>query len=73
MCFKQEHAATITNFHFKLSDLILIQNTTIEKSLNHKMHVRYLGLLIVISCNRGSMYIVVELNGSVFDCTIATF
>ena len=49
MHFEQEHAATITDFDFTLGDLILIQNTAIEKSLNHKMRMRYLGPLIIIS------------------------
>ena len=65
--------ATITDFDFKLSDLILIQNTAIEKSLNRKMCARYLGPLIVISQNRGGTYIIAELDGSVLDCPVATF
>ena len=48
ICFKQEHATTITDFNFKLGDLILVRNTAIEKSLNHKMCARYLSPLIVI-------------------------
>ena len=71
--FEQEYAATVTNFYFKLGDLILFWNTAIEKSLNHKMHARYLGLSIVISCNRGSAYIHAELNGSVFNCAVTAF
>ena len=50
---------------------MLIRNTAIEKLLNCKMHTRYLSPLIVISCNKG--YIVVELDGSVFDHPIAVF
>ena len=49
ICFEQEHAATIVKYDFKLGDLVLIRNTVIEKSLNRKMRVRYLGPLIVIS------------------------
>ena len=71
--FEQEDSSTITNYNFKLGDLVLIQNTAIEKSLNHKMCTRYIGPLIVISQNRGSVYIISELNGSVFNCPIATF
>ena len=71
--FEQEHAATIVKYDFTLSDLILIRNTAIEKSLNHKMHARYLGPLIVISQNKGGAYIVAELDGSIFDCPIAAF
>ena len=71
--FEQEHAATIVKYDFKLGNLILIRNTTIEKSLNRKMHVRYLSPLIVISQNKGGGYIISELNGSVFDHPIAAF
>ena len=46
--FKQEHAATIIKYDFKLGNLVLIRNTAIEKSLNHKMHARCLGPLIII-------------------------
>ena len=36
ICFEQDHASTITDYNFKLGDLVLIQNTAIEKSLNQK-------------------------------------
>ena len=52
---------------------MLIRNTAIEKSLNCKMRVRYLGPVIIISQNKGGAYIVAELDGSVFDCPIAAF
>ena len=71
--FEQEHAATIVKYNFTIGDLVLIRNTAIEKSLNRKMRVRYLGLLIVISQNKGGTYIVSELDGSVFDCPITAF
>ena len=47
--FKQEHSSTLTNYNFKLRDLVLIRNMAIEKSLNHKMQARYISPLIVIS------------------------
>ena len=73
ICFEQEHTSTITNYNFKLGDLVLIQNTAIEKSFNHKIRARYIGPLIVISQNRGGVYIISELNSSVFDQPITTF
>ena len=73
ICFEQEHAATIVEYNFKLGDLVLIRNTTIEKSLNRKMRARYLSPVIVISQNKGGAYIVSELDGSVFDHPIAAF
>ena len=71
--FEQEHLSTITDYNFKLGDLVLIQNTAIEKPLNRKMRARYIGPLIVISRNKGGVYIISELNGSVFDRPIAAF
>ena len=71
--FEQEHAATIVKYDFKLGNLVLIRNTAIEKSLNCKMHVRYLGPLIVILQNKGGAYIISELDGSVFNRPIAAF
>ena len=71
--FEQEHSSTITDYNFKLRDLVLIRNTAIEKSLNRKMHARYISPLIVISWNKGGAYIISELNGSVFDRPITTF
>ena len=35
--FKEDYANTIHNFNFKLGDLVLVWNTTIEKALNRKM------------------------------------
>jgi hypothetical protein len=40
-------------------------NTQIEKSLNKKMHARYIGPLIVVSRNYGGAYILAELDGTV--------
>ena len=71
--FEQEHAATIIKYDFKFGDLVLIRNTAIEKSLNHKMCARYLSPLIIILQNKGGAYIVSELNGSVFGWPIAAF
>ncbi len=71
--FKRDHTNTIKDFNFKLGDLVLMRNTAIEKALNRKMRPRYLGPLIVISCNRGGAYILAELDGSLFDRPTATF
>ena len=48
---------TIHNFNFKLGNLILVRNTAIEKALNRKMQLQYLGPLIVISRNKRGMYV----------------
>ena len=70
--FKKEHAHTMKDFDFKLGDLVLVRNTAIEKALNRKMHAGYLGPLIILSQNKG-VYIVAELDSSVFDTPVAAF
>jgi hypothetical protein len=50
-----------------------MRNTQIEKSLNEKMHARYIGPLIVVSRNYGSTYILAELDGTVLHHPIAAF
>ena len=71
--FEQKHSHTMHNYDFKLGDLVLIRNTAIEKVLNRKMRARYLGLLIVISKNKGGAYIVAELDGLIFNRPVAAF
>ena len=71
--FKRDHSASIRDFDFKIGDLVLVRNTAIEKALNRKMRARYLSPLIVISRNKGGVYIVSELDGSVLDRPIAAF
>jgi hypothetical protein len=71
--FEEEHSATIKDYNFKLGDLVLIRNTAIEKALNRKMRPRYTGPLIVISRNKGSAYILAELDGSLLDRPVAAF
>jgi hypothetical protein len=50
-----------------------MHNTQIEKSLNKKMHARYIGPLIVVSRNYGGAYILAELDGTVLHRPIAAF
>jgi hypothetical protein len=35
--FERQHKNTINNYNFKLGNLVLVQNTAIEKALNCKM------------------------------------
>ena len=73
MRFEKEHSNTIKDFNFKLGDLVLIQHMAIEKALNRKMRPRYQGPAIVISRNRGSAYIIAELDSTLADRPVATF
>jgi hypothetical protein len=55
--FEQDHLHTLKDFDFQRGSLVLMRNTQIEKSLNKKMRARYIGPLIVVSCNYGGAYI----------------
>ena len=50
-----------------------MRNTKIEKSLDKKMKLRYLGPLIVVSRTKRGAYIVCELDGAVLHNPIAQF
>ena len=71
--FEQDHANIVKDFNFQPGNLVLAHNTAIEKALNHKMCARYLGPLVVISQNKGKVYILTELDGSVLDQPVTTF
>jgi hypothetical protein len=71
--FEQQHLRTLKDFNFQRGSLVLMCNTLIEKSLNKKMHTRYIGPLLLVSCNYGSAYILSELDGTALHCPIATF
>ena len=71
--FEKKHFRTIINYMFKRGDLVLMHNTRIEKSLNKKMKLWYLGPLIVVSRNKGGAYILCELDGSVLQNPIVRF
>ena len=73
ICFENEHAATIKDYNFKLSNLVLKCHMKIKKVLNTKMRPRYLGPLIIISHNKGGAYILAELNGTLYHRPITAF
>jgi hypothetical protein len=71
--FEREHAATIRDFNFKRSELVLIRNTAIEKALNRKMRPRYLGPMIIVARNKGGAYIICDLDGTLAHAPVAAF
>ena len=71
--FEHKHSATIQDFNFNRSDLVLIRNTAIEKALNCKMRPRYFRPMIVLSRDMGGAYIVCDLDGTLLHAPIAAF
>jgi hypothetical protein len=71
--FEQDHLRTLKDFDFQHGSLVLMRNTQVEKSLNKKMRARYIGPLIVVSCNYGGAYILAELDGTALHRPIAAF
>src|SRR6266404_5826487 len=71
--FEQEHSASIRDFNFQRGALVLVRNTAIEKALNRKMRPRYTGPMVVVSRNRGSAYILCELDGTLAHSPFAAF
>jgi hypothetical protein len=74
--FEQQHLCTLKDLNFQRSSLVLMRNTQIEKSLNKKMHARYIyiiGPLMVVLHNYGGAYILSKLDGTVLHHPIAAF
>jgi hypothetical protein len=71
--FTLKHPTKIKNYKFTAGNLVLVQNTAIEKSLDRKMRPQYLGPYIVISRNTGGAYILTEIDDTVLKNTISTF
>ena len=71
--FEKKHFQMIENYAFEQGDLVLVHNMKIEKSLDKKMKLRYLGPLIMVSRTKREVYIVCELDGAALHNLIVQF
>lgn len=71
--YERIHKATIKDYKFQPGDLVIIRNTRIEKSLNKKGLLRYLGPMIVVRRTRGGSYLLCEMNGAMWHGRVAAF
>lgn len=71
--YEQDNTSVIKDYHFNPGSLVLVQNTSVESSLDKKLKSRYTRPMIVIRCTCGGSYIVAEMNGAVLQSKIAMF
>jgi hypothetical protein len=71
--YERVHEHTIKDFNFQSGDLVLVRNTTVEKSLNTKMAIRYNGPMVVVRRTKGGSYLCCEMNGAMLQGKIAQF
>ena len=71
--FAECFAGTIQDHDFAVGSLVLVQNSRIEKELNRKTKLRYLGPMIVVHRTQGGTYILTEMDGTVSRLRYAAF
>lgn len=71
--YEEEFGSTIVDYDFKPGDLVLVRNTSVEKSLDRKMEQRYMGPMVVVRRTAGGSYLCCEMNGAMFHGKLAAF
>ncbi|KXN84949.1 hypothetical protein AN958_11891, partial [Leucoagaricus sp. SymC.cos] len=70
---EEEIKHKIMSNEVKPGDLVLVKNSSIEKSADRKMKPRYLGPMVVIQWYQGGAFLLAELDGSIWINKVAAF
>ncbi|KXN86674.1 hypothetical protein AN958_09812 [Leucoagaricus sp. SymC.cos] len=70
---EEEIKHKIMSNEVKPGDLVLVKNSSIEKSADRKMKPRYLGPTVVIQWYRGGAFLLAELDGSIWINKVTAF
>ncbi|KXN90897.1 hypothetical protein AN958_03428 [Leucoagaricus sp. SymC.cos] len=73
MHLEEEMKHKIISNEVKPGDLVLVKNSSIEKSADRKMKPRYLGPMVVIQWYRGGAFLLAEPDGSIWINKVAAF
>ncbi|KXN93029.1 hypothetical protein AN958_10083, partial [Leucoagaricus sp. SymC.cos] len=73
MGLEEEIKHKIMSNEVTLGDLVLVKNSSIEKSADRKMKPRYLGPMVVIQWHQGGAFLLAELDGSIWINKVAAF
>src|SRR6266481_8582689 len=71
--FEQRYQRRLWHNEYKPGDLVLVQNSRVEKELDWKTKPRYLGPFKVLRCTQGGSYILKEMDGTISRRGVATF
>ena len=71
--FERRFKTRLINDSFAPGTLVLVRNTTIEKSMNRKPKNRYNGPYVVVKRTQGGSYILQEVDGATCRVGVAAF
>ena len=71
--FERRFKRRLFTDNHKEGALVLVRNTTVEKSMNRKSKPRYLGPFEVVRRTKGGSYVLKELDGSIWSQKVAAF